>query len=278
MAKKRQAISRKEREKRKKQKKAAEAQRNYKASPKGKQYQPKTRRLEDLSHQNHAKKLEQGRASKVKQKANNEVKRTELLKIDTVTEAETKLDPELQACLDDVTIGVQRLRVKSTEPHLKWIEEDVFNEEGWKQSAQYKARISCPGPPYLHGRLSAFGKLCFVQTYPRKTTSQPHNYKLTREATNLLDRSDIIERNGLYKEGMKISYRECRRCGRETWLNFDDHLGECNEIFGKILQQRIRLKNIRDSGRIVTRSDVEVIDAEDETTKFHLTGRFFEES
>ena len=77
---------------------------------------------------------------------------------------------------------------------------------------------------------------------------------------------------------MKISYRVCRRCGCKTWLDFDDHLGECNERFDKILKQRKRLKKIRESGvRKVKRSDVEVIDPKDELTKFHLTGRFFEE-
>ena len=77
---------------------------------------------------------------------------------------------------------------------------------------------------------------------------------------------------------MKIKYRVRRRCGCKTWLNFDDHLGECNEIFDKIVKQRKRLKKIRESGvRKVKASDVEVIDPEDELTEFHLTGRFFEE-
>ena len=128
------------------------------------------------------------------------------------------------------------------------------------------------------------GGLYFSETHPGnlqtcvKTTSQPHNYQLTREATSFLDRYAIIDRKGLYKEGLKISYRLCRRCGRKTWLNFDDHLGECNEIFDKIVKQRKRLKKIRESGvRKVKRSDVEVIDPEDELTKFHLTEGFFEE-
>ena len=146
MATKRQATTRKERENQKKKRKAAKAQRIYKASPKGKQYQPKKRLVKNLSPQNHAKQLEQGRARKrrydAKQKTNSKAERAKLLKIVPVTEVETKLDPKLQACLDDVITGVERLRVKSTEPTYEWIEQTVYDEEAWKQSKPLYGRCS----------------------------------------------------------------------------------------------------------------------------------------
>ena len=185
--------------------------------------------------------------------------------------SEPELNPKVQTVLDEVMTGVERLSVKSTVPPLEWIEQEVydkeawgqlFDEEAWKQFKRDKARLSLFGffgESYEHIRYDGEsyreivyqrGGLYFSETHPGnlqtcvKATSQPHNYQLTREATSFFDRFDIIVRKRLYKEGMKISYRECRRCGRETWLNFDDHLGECNERFDKILKQRNRLKRL----------------------------------
>ena len=110
--------------------------------------------------------------------------------------------------------------------------------------------------PYKYG-CPTRGKLQFCQTRTGKTTSQPHNYELIREATDFNNRYQFIKEKGLLKEGMKISYQECGRCGCRTHLNYDDHMKECNNMFEIIDKQRKRLKAIEDSGRKFTASDVD---------------------
>ena len=227
------------------------------------------------------KKLEQQRKRQklyqCQKEANNEVERAELLKLVPVTEAEAKLNPKLQARLDDVTTGVDRLCVESTEPQLRWIEEECIclsssEADGWLYVPyKYGCQMYVP---YKYG-CPTRGKLQFCQTRPGKTTSQPHNYELIREATDFNNRYQFIKEKGLLKEGMKISYRECGRCGCQTHLNYDDHMKECNNMFEIIDKQRKRLKAIEDLGRKFTASDVEVNDPKDDRTRGFLMGRYY---
>ena len=111
--------------------KAAEAARRYRQKKKL-QKQPEVPEQKKIISppEDRFKKLEQQRKRQklyqCQKEANNEVKRAELLKLVPVTEAEAKLNPKLQARLDDVTTGVDRLCVESTEPQLRWIEEECI--------------------------------------------------------------------------------------------------------------------------------------------------------
>ena len=89
---------------------------------------------------------------------------------------EPELNPKVQADLDKVMAGVECLRVKSTVPQMKWIEEDVIKKEEWEQYKVNNTIGVVTGP---------MGGIMFVET--RKNTSQPHNYQLTREAISLWD-------------------------------------------------------------------------------------------
>ena len=119
------------------------------------------------------------------------------------------------------------------------------------------------------------GEAAILSNISRKNYQPASQLWIDLGGSRFLQSISIIKDKGSLKEGLKISYRKCGRCGCRTHLNYDDHMKECNEMFKRIYKQQKRLEAIEDSGRKFTASDVEVNDPKDERTAGFSRYRYY---